>query len=146
MFSRQIYLDYVTYLSQKCTGHLTYLTIVGKRLDPYQTDHIVHHLPTASSTNGLFCLFRPDIQIVCIKETLSIHLFVCLNNDDNNNNNKTGQVELSARQVNYYYFKIILVGGACPFIRKAGVLGKNTVLKTLYPWQFLCSGVAGGCK
>ena len=49
-------------------------------------------------------------------------MFVCLNNDDNNNNNKTGQVELSARQVNYYYFKIILVGGACPFIRKAGVL------------------------
>ena len=41
-----------------------------------------------------------------------------LNND--NNNNKTGQVELSARQVNYY-FKNILVGGACPFIRMAGV-------------------------
>ena len=36
------------------------------------------------------------------------------------NNNKTGQVELFARQVNYY-FKNILVGGACPFIGKAGV-------------------------
>ena len=71
-------------------------------------------------------------------------MFVGLNNDDNNN--KTGQVELSARQVNYYYFKNILVGGACPFIWKAGVCGKNTILKTLYPWQFLCSGVARGCK
>ena len=39
----------------------------------------------------------------------------------NINNNKTGQVELSASQVNYYYFKNILVGGACSFIRKAGV-------------------------
>ena len=50
-------------------------------------------------------------------------MFVCLNNDDdnNNNNNKTGQVELSARQVNYYYFKNILMGAACPFIGKAGV-------------------------
>ena len=47
--------------------------------------------------------------------------FFCLNNDDNNNNNKTGQVGLSARQVNYYYFKNILVDGACPFIRKARV-------------------------
>ena len=46
----------------------------------------------------------------------------------------------------YYYFKNILVGGACPFIWKAGVCGKNTILKTLYPWQFLCSGVARGCK
>ena len=50
----------------------------------------------------------------------SIHLFVCLNNDDNNNN-KTGQVELSARQVNYYYFKNTLMGAVCPFIGKAGV-------------------------
>ena len=68
-----------------------------------------------------------------------------MNNDDNNNN-KTGQEELSARQVSYYYFKNILVGGTCPFIWKAGVCGKNTILKTLYPWQFLCSGVARGCK
>ena len=94
---------------------------MAESLDPDQTDHIVHYLPTALSTNGLFCLFRPDIQIVCIKELLSTHLFVCLNNDDNNNNNKTGQVELSASQVNYYYFKNILVGGACSFIRKPGV-------------------------
>ena len=47
--------------------------------------------------------------------------FFCLNDDDNNNINKTGQVGPSARQVNYYCFKNILVGGACPFIWKARV-------------------------
>ena len=36
-------------------------------------------------------------------------------------NNKTGQVELFARQGNYYYFKNTLMGAACPFIGKAGV-------------------------
>ena len=35
LFSRQIYLDYVTYLSQKCKGHLTYLTIVGRESRPW---------------------------------------------------------------------------------------------------------------
>ena len=48
-------------LEKKCKGHLTYLTVVGRdSLDPDQTDHIVHYLPTALSTNGLFYLFRPD--------------------------------------------------------------------------------------
>ena len=89
---------------------------MAESLDLDKTDHIVHYLPTALSTNGLLCLFRPDIQIFCIKEQFSILLLVCLNNDNKNNNNKTGQVELSAIEVNYYYFKNILVGGACPFI------------------------------
>ena len=96
LFSRQIYLDYVTYLRQKCKGHLTYLTIVGGESRPWP-DWSYCTLSANSFVYKWAILFVQTGYPNSLYKRVSFHTFVCLNNDDNNNNNnKTGQVELSA--------------------------------------------------
>ena len=64
----------------------------------------------------------------------------------NNNYDKTGQVELSPRQVNHYFKNVLMVSLSFLY----GRLGFE--VRTLYsrPYIhsvfFFCSGVARGCK
>ena len=64
----------------------------------------------------------------------------------NNNYNKTAQVELSARQVKYYYFKNILMVEPVLLYGRLGFEVRTLYSRPYIHRVFFCSGVAQGCK
>ena len=64
MFSRQIDLNYVTFLCQKCKGHLTYLTIIGRESNRGVKNFFAHSPSRTSGWKKTLALMTFSLALV----------------------------------------------------------------------------------